>query len=84
MKGLNFSFRLRPPNTLNHPCLSLVSGDATLGSRNTLKKKNNNNKIIKNNNNNNKFIYKNLNFIISLPPKKKEHSQNFYAKQILN
>ena len=76
MKGLNFSFRLRPPNTLNHPCLSLVSGDATLGSRNTLKKKNNNN-------NNNKFIYKNLNFIISLPPKKKEHSQNFYAKQIL-
>ena len=77
MKCLNFSFRLRPPNTLNHPCLSLVSGDATLGSRNTLKKK-------KNNNNNNKFIYKNLNFIISLPPKKKEHSQNFYAKQILN
>ena len=75
MKGLNFSFRLRPPNTLNRPCLSLVSGDATLGSRNTLKKKNNNN---------NKFIYKNLNFIISLPPKKKEHSQNFYAKQILN
>ena len=73
MKGLNFSFRLRPPNTLNHPCLSLVSGDATLGSRNTLKKKNNNN-------NNNKFIYKNLNFIISLPPQKKGTLSKFLCQ----
>ena len=60
------------------------SGDATLGlgcsqEHPDLKKKN--------------YIYKNLNFIICLPIKKKkkehpqqnqEHSQHFYDKQILN